>query len=189
MQRTDLGGGRGWLDAPAAASIARIDAQLGHPLQITEAGRTPRRQQELRDLYLAGKGEYAATVEESPHPRGEAIDSDEAQRHLDLLAEHGWYRPLKSERWHFLYRASHDRHRNDPAPTGATASEEDDMRFHLFQIDPATDGRWVVVNYADGTYYTVTNGAQLDLIRKLPNVTELAGPQPVTFLAGIKERA
>ena len=129
MQITDIGHGRGWLDAPAAASLRRVDAALGHPLRITEAGRTRARQEYLYDGWvrrLPGFN-YAAAPGTSPHERGDAFDSDEAQRHLTLLAEHGWSRPLTFEPWHFLYRASQDRHRTDPAPSGAATTQEDDM--------------------------------------------------------------
>ncbi|WP_067200113.1 hypothetical protein [Microbacterium sp. XT11] len=151
MQRVDIGHGRGWLSPAPAASLARIDRALGHPLQITEAGRTGERQQELRDLYLAGKGNYAAPRGESPHERGDAFDSDEAQRHLALLEEHGWYRPLPSERWHFLYRASQDRHRNDPTPasTQPAATPPTEIGEDMFIAD-CPNGSFLVVPQGNG---------------------------------------
>lgn len=174
----DIGHGRGWLSATAAASIQRIDAALGHPLQITEAGRTGERQQELRDLWLDGKGFYAAPRGESPHERGDAVDSDEAQRHLDLMAEHGWYRPLDDERWHFLHRPSRDQHRNDPAPAGHTTSpaptpQEDDMRIYKEQ---------------NGTYWLVKpngcvpikNTQDLALLRRVLVSRSTPGAEPPT---------
>lgn len=123
MQTVDLGGGRGWLDAPAAASLLRVDRQIGHRLQITEAGRTGERQAYLHDGWvrrLPGFN-YAAPRGESPHEAGNAIDTNE--RLVAVLAEHGWWRPLSFEPWHFVYRASHDQHRNDPAPTGTPATK------------------------------------------------------------------
>lgn len=121
MQRTDLTHGRGWLAAPAAASLARVDAEIGHPLQITEAGRSGDEQQAHRDRYVAylSGGPWAplaARRGESPHEFGNAIDTNE--RLVELLARHGWYRPLKSEPWHFVHNTNNDQHRNDPAPAG-----------------------------------------------------------------------
>lgn len=121
-----LAGGRGWLNAAAAASIARVDAAIGHLLQITEAGRTEAEQQAHWKRYLAylNGGPWAplaAKPRTSPHEFGNAIDTNE--RLVALLAEHGWSRPLKSEPWHFVYNPNNDQHRYDPAPAG----EEDDM--------------------------------------------------------------
>jgi len=178
MQRTDIGHGRGWLDAPAAASLARVDEAIGHPLQITEAGRTGERQQQLRDLWLTGKGNYAAPRGESPHERGDAFDSNEAQKHVALLEEHGWVRPLPEEPWHFLRRASLDQHRNDPAPadntiTPALTPQEDDMRIYKEQ---------------NGTYWLVKptgvvairNTTDLALLRRVLNSRSTPGAEPPT---------
>lgn len=124
--RVTLAGGRGWLNAAAAASLARVDAEIGHLLQITEAGRTRGEQQEHWDRYQAylNGGPWAplaARPGTSPHEFGNAIDTNE--RLVGLLARHGWSRPLPSEPWHFVYNSNNDQHRNDPAPAG----EEEDM--------------------------------------------------------------
>lgn len=133
MNTVDLGHGRGWLEADAAASILRIDRELGHPLQITEAGRTWERQNEHFQHYL----EFGSPIALDPdtpsvHQEGEAIDSDEAQDHISLMERHGWYRTVYRnkkliERWHFERFADRDQHRNDPPPT-TQVPEEDDMR-------------------------------------------------------------
>ncbi|MGX1931725.1 M15 family metallopeptidase [Microbacterium resistens] len=114
MDITDIGNGRGWLDAPAAASLARVDRQIGHPLQITDAGRTYEQQVELREKYERGEGSYAAVPGTSPHEFGNAIDTNE--RLVDILHDHGWRRPLADEPWHFVYWPDLDNHVNDPAP-------------------------------------------------------------------------
>lgn len=159
MHTTTLAGGRGWLDAPAAASLARIDAEIGHLLQITDAGRTNAQQWENYEKYLNG-GSYAAYPGTSPHEFGNAIDTDE--RLVDLMARHGWWRPLRDEPWHFVYREWADRHRNDPAPS-TPESEEDDMKF--MYIDDEGNGRaaYVLLNTRTGktihtTDATVANG-------------------------------
>lgn len=136
VQQTDIGHDRGWLTPEAAASIARIDRLLGHPLQITEAGRSFFRQEEHYQAYLAylAGGPWApiALSPEAPsiHQLGNAIDSDEAQHHVDLLAEHGWKRTVYRngklvEPWHFEYDISRDQHVNDPAPDPTTTLQED----------------------------------------------------------------
>ena len=127
MQVTQLSDGRGWLNAPAAASLARVDASIGHPLQITEAGRSKAEQRAHYDRYMrylrgGPWAPLAAAPGSSPHEFGNAIDTNE--RLVALLAAHGWSRPLKSEPWHFVYNPNNDRHRFDPAPAG---QEEDDM--------------------------------------------------------------
>ena len=127
MQVTQLSDGRGWLNAPAAASLGRVDRAIGHPLQITEAGRSKAEQRAHYDRYMrylrgGTWAPLAAAPGSSPHEFGNAIDTNE--RLVALLAAHGWSRPLKSEPWHFVYNPNNDRHRFDPAPAG---QEEDDM--------------------------------------------------------------
>lgn len=116
---------RGWLAAAAAASLARVDREIGHPLQITEAGRTRAQQQAHYDRYIAylNGGQWAplaARPGSSPHEFGNAIDTNE--RLVGILARHGWSRPLADEPWHFVYNPNSDRHRFDPTPAG-----EEDM--------------------------------------------------------------
>ena len=124
-----LSHGRGWLNAAAAASLGRVDRAIGHPLQITEAGRSRAGQQAHWDRYVRylNGGPWAPLAAKpgtSPHEFGNAIDTNE--RLVALLAGHGWSRPLKSEPWHFVYNPNNDKHRYDPAPAG---EEEDDDMF------------------------------------------------------------
>lgn len=140
--KVDLGGGRGWLTVEAAASIRRIDREIGHRLQVTEAGRSFFQQDEhwrkyLRDGYPIALNPNTPSV----HQIGDAIDSDEAQRFVALMAEHGWIRTVYRwvngvwtlvERWHFEYFIAKDKHRFDPTPasggkTAPAVPEEDDM--------------------------------------------------------------
>lgn len=127
----DLGHGRGWASADAAASIARIDAALGHALQITEAGRSAEQADAnyaAYQAYLAGTGPWAPlayNAANSVHCWGAAIDTDEGQQHVDLLADHGWIRTVYRngvliEPWHFEYSTDRDNHYNE---------SEDDMTF------------------------------------------------------------
>jgi hypothetical protein len=142
--KVDLGGGRGWATKEAAASIRRIDRAIGHRLQITEAGRSFFQQDEHWQKYIRDGFPIAMNPRNDPpsvHQIGDAIDSDEAQRFVALMAEHGWIRTVYRwvggvwtlvERWHFEYFIAKDKHRFDPTPAsgGKTAfavPEEDDM--------------------------------------------------------------
>lgn len=136
---TQLGAGRGWLTAAAARSIARLDGVLGHPMQITEAGRTWAQQNahfQAYRRYLAG-GPWApiALSPDAPsiHQLGNAIDTDEGQQHVGLLAEHGWVRTVYRagklvEPWHFEYATNRDTHLGEE-PDMALNAETDYPAF------------------------------------------------------------
>lgn len=121
----DLGHDRGWLNADAAASLWRVDAQIGHPLQVTDAGRTGEQQAHLRWLYENGQGSFAAKPGESPHEAGNAIDTNE--RLVDILHDHGWRRPLAFEPWHFVYWPNYDNHINESAEDDMTPDQAADL--------------------------------------------------------------
>jgi hypothetical protein len=129
MQTTDIGHGRGWLDAPAAASVARIDAQLGRPLGLNRAGGSAAEQQEKRDAWLAyraGTGPWAPLAlppEESWHCQGLAVDTDDPARE-DVMPRNGWRFPVGGEPWHGQYYLHLDQHTNDAPQT----ESEDDMK-------------------------------------------------------------
>lgn len=127
-ERVDLGADRGWLGREAANSIFRIDGQLGHLLQITEAGRDWDQQNAHYQTYLR-VGYPIALSPDAPsiHQKGGAIDSNEAQRIVSILEDHGWRRTVYRwvngvwtlvEPWHFEYFAHLDNHRYDPTPAG-----------------------------------------------------------------------
>lgn len=143
FSKTDIGHGRGWLETEAAKSQARIDRVLGHPQQITEAGRSWE-QQNAHWLTFLKYGKPIALHPDTPsvHQKGRAKDTDE--RNVALMNEHGWfqtvYRTVNGRRtlvepWHFEYFPERDKHRNDPAPAGGkttaaaiTTLEEPAMR-------------------------------------------------------------
>jgi hypothetical protein len=135
-EMADLGGGRGWLDRAPAESVFRIDQQLGHLLQITDAGRTWDQQDREYQTYLR-VGYPIALNPDTPsiHQRGGAIDSNEAQQILAIMADHGWIRTVYRwvnglwtlvEEWHFEYFLERDNHRTETAAPAAVTSEEDD---------------------------------------------------------------
>lgn len=124
MRRTDIDYGRGWLDKPAAASLRRVDATLGHNLQVTEAGRTWA-QQNAHWLTFQRDGYPIALHPDTPsiHQLGNAIDTDE--RNLPVLNDHGWFQTVYRngvlvEPWHFEYDPTRDNHLNDNTPEDET---------------------------------------------------------------------
>ncbi|MGO2091374.1 MAG: hypothetical protein ACTH34_05840, partial [Microbacterium gubbeenense] len=116
MQTTQLSNGRGWLDAPAAASLTRIDAEVGHPLDINEAGRTWAQQNAHYQRYqsfLAGGpwAPIALPAGSSIHEFGRAIDTDE--QITTVLNRHGWFHTVYRggvlvEPWHYEYDYTRD---------------------------------------------------------------------------------
>ena len=134
VTQVDLGHGRGWASPEAAASIWRIDAELGHPLQITEAGRSAEdadANYAAYQAYLNGTGPWAPIAYPSwlsVHCWGGAIDSDEAQQFVDRMQRHGWRRTVYrngvlAEPWHFEQFIDEDQHRFDGIPAGSGGEE------------------------------------------------------------------
>lgn len=120
MEIVELTAERGWLDAPAAASVARIDAGLGRPLQVDAAGLTREFQIQLWQEWKDGIGVYSRHPDDettpSAHPLGMAIDTLDWFDHVDLLNEHGWFQTVLwddgrvREQDHFEYDATRDQH-------------------------------------------------------------------------------
>lgn len=132
--QVDVGYGRGWLAPPAAASLQRLDRQLGHAMQTTELGRTWVQQWRHWENYQKN-GYPIALHPDTPsiHQLGYAMDTDEGQRHIRLLNENGWKQTVIRngkiiEPWHFEYFQSDDKHINDRPPTPTVPKEEDDMQ-------------------------------------------------------------
>ncbi|KAB1867346.1 hypothetical protein [Microbacterium algeriense] len=121
LTKVDIGHGRGWLEAEAAKSQARIDRALGHPQQITEGGRSWEQQDEHWQHYLR-YGSPIALHPDTPsvHQRGRAKDTDE--RNVALMNDHGWFQTVYRwvngrrtlvEPWHFEYDPERDNHRHE----------------------------------------------------------------------------
>ncbi|MFJ2532794.1 M15 family metallopeptidase domain-containing protein [Microbacterium maritypicum] len=205
MQKVELSGGRGWLDAPAAASVHRIDQQLGRLADINDAGRSPEQADKNYAAwiaYLAGgpKAPYALPASKSVHCQGLAVDSDDwyNARAAAIWRENGWKQtarypnnPKKDEPWHGEYFPALDQHRNNPASSGANITpdpEEDITMKRLFQVDEKVDGRWFVVDYFAGTATRQWNSFQLARCRediKRGEAIELGGPQPLAAIEGL----
>jgi hypothetical protein len=156
-QTVDIGHGRGRLAPVAAASVLRIDAQLGRPADINSAWRDPVLQQKMRDAWLAyaaGRGPWAPFAlepEDSVHCEGEAADSDDWYNApaAAVWRDNGWRQtarypndPKKDEPWHGEHFPHLDNHRNDGAPaSGAskpfpTPTPEEDM-FTIYRCGGA----------------------------------------------------
>lgn len=149
MIPTDLGHGRGWLDRPAALSIVRVDAALGHPLQITDAGRTNAEQWDMWRKYGWPRAAYPGT---STHETGLAIDTDER---IALLGEHGWTRPFNNparkpyEPWHYKYVQANDRHLHDPNPTTINKKSTPRRQTMLHAAYRTDDGSIIIQDKPD----------------------------------------
>lgn len=152
---TDLGGGRGWLNDGPAQSLFRIDKALGHRMQITEAGRTWAEQNE-HWLRYQRYGYPIALHPDTPsiHQKGGAIDTNEGQNHIALLASHGWKRTVYRngklvEPWHFEYFPGEDKYRTGSGAGSATGGlavdgklGPDTVRALQKAVGVAQDGEW-----------------------------------------------
>lgn len=138
--KTDIGHGRGWLAPAPAASVRRIDAQLGRLADINEAGRSPEKANENRrkwlayERYLNGgpwapKAPYALGADESVHCWGYAADSDDWYNAAAAAVwrDNGWRQTArypgnkaKDEPWHGEYDERLDNRKNDPAFAGGS---------------------------------------------------------------------
>lgn len=145
MRTAELSGGRGTLPADAAASIHRIDRQIGHRVQITEAGRTYARQLYLWQQFVNGvPGFNRALHPDNPlanhvlaDGRRGAVDSDE-QTGVPW-AEHGWILTASDEPWHREYFAEHDQHRNDEGDDMFTDEDRAMLRAIREQLGGASN--------------------------------------------------
>lgn len=144
-EQVELAFGRGWLNGPAAASIRRIDAQLGHPLQITEAGRTWAQQNDHYRHYLRFGSPIALSPDApSLHQKGNAVDTNEGQRVHAVMEDHGWRRTVYRyvngkwtlvEPWHYEYFPQYDNHRGEPATAGGSTSSIGGFLMALSEYD------------------------------------------------------
>lgn len=118
MMPVSIGYGRGWLDQSAAASVTRIDAELGRPLDVNSAGRTWQEQYEAWLRYQAGTGSFALHPDNplARHTKGLAVDTDDR---IGWIGSHGWVADVSGEPWHFEYRAWLDQYIGQGAGGGS----------------------------------------------------------------------
>lgn len=196
---TDLGSGRGWLNADAAQSVFRIDAALGRALQITSAGRTLAQQQALINRWNAGGTanrppnlyQPAMPASASPHVKGNALDTNE---HAWMIANgpaFGWFHDVASDYVHFVYHPDRDSHAGGgtgvqgtlwdqqrlnawAAKDGAAALTEDGVRgpLTIARIKDFQSKHGLVV---DGIAGPATDG----VLGQDPNPTPQPAPVPV----------
>lgn len=165
LVKVDLGHGRGWAAPTAAASIRRIDRDLGRPADINEAGRSPEKADKNYRKWLAYKNgtgpwaPYALPASKSVHCWGNAADSDDWYNPAAAAVwrDHGWrqtarYNDDRDEPWHGEHFPNLDNHRNDPAPAGEATDpalapepepEEDNMKVFAY-IKKADGRKWYV---------------------------------------------
>lgn len=113
------------LEAGAAASWARMEAERGRPLDVNRATVSRADQFEKYYAYLAykaGRGPWAPLAlhpDDSWHcyPTARAVDTDD-DAWIRAHPDHGWRFVVKDEKWHAQYYPNLDKHRNDPAPAG-----------------------------------------------------------------------
>jgi hypothetical protein len=163
----DLGGGRGWLNGAAAASLWRLDAEIGRLWGINEAGRTWDQQNEHYQRYLR-TGYPIALSPDAPslHQRGNAIDTND--RITGRLNDHGWYQTVYRwvngvwtlvEPWHYEYFPDRDNHINESPALPEPAIEEGDRDMAVYHWGPDDNGdgtstpRGGVLLTDDGPYY------------------------------------
>lgn len=173
MQRADLTHGRGWLDAPAAASLARLDAARGDWLRTTSTGRERHEQEEAYRKYLAG-GSLAALPGQSPHEPGLAVDFH-SREWVWLLAHgeaHGWFLTIASEPWHRVYRAHKDTHLEDDMYDEAKHRQ---LLSAARPIKLYKMGTGVIAIGTGGGFWIIPTYAYVDLLI----AWELAGPDLV----------
>jgi hypothetical protein len=129
----DIGHGRGRLAAEPAASVARIDAQLGRPADINEAWRSPAKADENYAAWLRYQAggpwaPYALPAKDSVHCDGYAADSDDWYRAgpAQLWRDNGWRQTARypgttrDEIWHGEYFRQLDKFYGQPAGGNAT---------------------------------------------------------------------
>lgn len=153
----DIGGGRGRLAAPAAASLRRVDAQFrsafGRAADINEAWRSPEDADEnyrKYQRYLNGGpwAPIAFPAKDSIHCRGYAVDTDDTSAaQMRIWNDNGWYWTVYrngklAERWHLEYFPERDNRRNDPTPAGGGAAVPTAQEGHMIAAK-ITDGNGI----------------------------------------------
>lgn len=188
LTEVDLGFGRGWLEPEAAKSQARIDRELGHPQQITEAGRSWKKQDEHWQHYLKF-GSPIALHPDTPsvHQLGRAKDTDE--RDVALQNDHGWYQTVYRwingrrtlvEPWHFEYFPERDTHRHEVIelvndggvwrlPSAVTPPQIEPVRRDTMSIPPLanTGGDDRIWDISGGAKRHITKAAEMAVYKKI----------------------
>lgn len=143
MEIVNVGGGRGHLPAPAAASLLRMDSAYG-TIPTTELGRTEERQLYLYNGWLNGKPGFNRALHPS-NPLANHVMVDGRRGAMDTEAvrngviteaqmnEHGWYQTAYDEYWHYEYFYEKDAHRFDGAIYAT--SKDYGMEYYILRED------------------------------------------------------
>lgn len=169
----DLGYGRGYLRAGAAASVRRLDVILGRPLDINRAYASYDEQMTKYLAYVAyqnGRGSWAPLAlhpNYSWHCKGLAIDTDDR---LPYFREHGWLFEVRGEPWHGQYYTSLDRHYGEPAAVEAEpfpdpAPAPPPWKDDTMRIFAETNGSFFLAK--PGGIVGIRRPSELELLRRL----------------------
>lgn len=195
MIQVDIGHGRGWLAPEAAASVLRIDQQLGRPADINDAGRSAEQADENYRKWLAYQNggpwaPYALPSWLSVHCKGGAADSDDWYDD-DAAAEwrdNGWrqtarYDDDRDEPWHGEYFPDLDNHRNSTAGkvSAPDTQEDDDMRGFYFRDATNANRPYRFFNEARGKSRAISK-AEWEM-RKA--IATNKGPEPLPELRSV----
>lgn len=137
----NLGYGRGQLRAAPAASIFRIDAKLGRPVDSNSAYRDYDEQMKAYNAYrwyLNGgpRAPLALHPDNSWHCKGMALDTDDGPAYgrgmtTQMWRDNGWLFQVQGEPWHGQYYAHLDKYYGQPAGGGSvplpTPPKDDEM--------------------------------------------------------------
>lgn len=160
----DIGGGRGRLAPNPAASLARIDAQLGRLADVNDAWRSPNVADENSRKWLAyqnGTGPiapYALDRWGSIHCRGYATDSDDwyDPAAAAIWRRNGWRQTAlypvgdsRREPWHGEYDEALDQHLGQPAVTATGNLPIPEGNSTMFIIHNASNPSQLVLVTAD----------------------------------------
>ena len=172
----DLGHGRGRASGEAAASIRRIDAQLGRTADINEAWRSPEQANANYARWVAyqngtgPKAPLALPASESIHCRGYAADSDDwyDAAAAQVWRDNGWRQTARypgtnrDEPWHGEYFREHDKFYGQPAagnskparPIQNAPQTIEDLGEEMF-IAIMPNGEFLIIPMAEGKYRAV----------------------------------
>lgn len=169
---------------------AMEDDGVGRPF-IRWGYRTLAEQVEMREEYGTG----AALPGTSNHGWGNSLDlaSGPAPHWYALTrAQLAWLRrraddfgfdeDVPGESWHWTFRLKPTIKLNNPA---AAPEEADDPMNHIRGLKLA-DGRFVVQNLADHTYYEVGSTSQWNYLKAL-GLKLVSGPQAVSVISGFRK--
>jgi hypothetical protein len=192
MPLVDIGHNRGKLAEEPAASLLRIDAQLGRPADVNEAWRSPEKADANYAKWIAYSqyggpwAPYALPAKDSVHCKGYAADSDDwyNSHAAQVWRDNGWRqtaryfdasgKPTKrDEIWHGEYFKWHDKHYGQTAADNSKplviTQEEEDMPGIRVHHQVFTNGNQAFVVETE-TGFFIPDSAHLAALVKAYNI-------------------